>query len=63
LLLGVIKIKLRIPFNMGLLNIMEKFNQMSGKYSPIDLELEREIKQHFFHDIELLEKLVQRDLK
>jgi hypothetical protein len=62
LLLGVIKIKLRIPFNMGLLNIMEKFNQMSGKYSPMDLELEREIKQHFFHDIELLEKLVQRDL-
>jgi hypothetical protein len=62
LLLVIIKLKLRIPFNLGLLNKIRKLNEISSQYSPIDAELEREIKQHFFHDIELLEKLVQRDL-
>jgi hypothetical protein len=62
LFLGFLKIKMGIPFNFGLLNKMEKFNEISGKYPDIDLELEKELKEYFFNDIELLENLVQRDL-
>jgi len=61
-ILKIIKIKTGLPIKFGLLNKIDQLNKKVGNYPPIDPEFIKEMKEYFYKDLVLLEKLVDKDL-
>lgn len=60
--IGLLKQRLGLKNGLGIMNWINSKNKKKYKREPMSLEFRKELEDYFRNDIDLLEKLVQKDL-